>query len=615
MKKQIDISIKAQLLRSAFYVILLLGVCVIPFALGQRSIGGPNALKLAPRTHAWFGHSSLAPATSVPNGTCIVVNGDFETGDFTGWTQSGDTSFTSVSTTMPHSGSFSAQLGPLSEGFLDQNITTVPGQVYTVDFWLAQGAFGGAGPNDFSASFAGVNIISLVNSGVFPYTHYTMDIAATGTSSDLQFAFSNSPDYWFLDDVCVTPSVGGTPTPTPTTTPTATPTATPTGSPTCPPVITESTSQEIVSLNSVACNNGIETTENHYYRAFNMNTFTGGAAYNITAAEFGIEQATSGTGTGQPLTVNLYANHGAAFPGGDWQSNLIATSGTLNIPDQSLTRFTQPMSVTVAAGTLELVMEVVTPDDTGTGNAFFVGSNPDPETGLSYLEAVACGVTVPTPTGDIGFPDMHIVFNVDGNCGGATPTPTATATVTPPPSPTPTATATITPTVTPTPTPTPSATATVTPTVTPTPTPVGCVFSQGYWKNHPEAWPVTELLLGNTTYTQEQLLAILHEPVRGNGILILAHQEIAAKLNIANGADGSCIQQTLADADALIGDLVIPPIGDGYLRPRDASPIAGILGDFNEGGMCAPSCDNSSPSPSPRATPRSRPPAHPRPGR
>ena len=194
-------------------------------------------------------------------------------------------------------------------------------------------------------------------------------------------------------------------------------------------------------------------------------------------------------------------------------------------------------------------------------------------------------------------------------CGSPTPTPTATPTSTP--TATPTATPTPTPTATPTVTPTPTAT----PTATPTPTPSGCVFSQGYWKNHPEAWPVTSLQLGNVTYTQDQLLSILHQPVRGNGILILAHQEIAAKLNIANGADGSCIQQTLADADALIGDLVIPPIGDGYLLPRDASPLADILDQYNEGMLCAPSCDNSSPSPSPRATPRQHPPVHPRPGR
>jgi hypothetical protein len=211
----------------------------------------------------------------------------------------------------------------------------------------------------------------------------------------------------------------------------------------------------------VACNNGVGTTENHYWRAFNMQTFTGGAPYNISAVEFGIELAQSGTGTGQPLTVNLYANHGSPFPGGDWQSNLIGTSGEVNIPDQSLTIFVQPLSATVAAGTLELVMEVTTPDGTGVGNLFFIGSNPDGQSADSYLSAADCGVNDPTPTQDIGFPNMMIVFNVDGNCGGATPTPTPTPTATataPPVSPTPTATATatVTPPASATPTPSPT---------------------------------------------------------------------------------------------------------------------------------------------------------------
>src|SRR5262249_29278662 len=110
--------------------------------------------------------------------------------------------------------------------------------------------------------------------------------------------------------------------------PTPTPTATPT--PGCPSQITQSADQSIVSGNSVACNNGIGTTENHYWRAFPMNFVT--LPYNVTAVEFGIELAQSGGGTGQPLTVNLYANHGSPFPGGDWQANLIATSGSVNIP-------------------------------------------------------------------------------------------------------------------------------------------------------------------------------------------------------------------------------------------------------------------------------------------
>jgi hypothetical protein len=149
--------------------------------------------------------------------------------------------------------------------------------------------------------------------------------------------------------------------------------------------------------------------------------------------------------------------------------------------------------------------------------------------------------------------------------------------------------------------------------VTPTPsaTPGGCVFGFGYWKNHPEAWPVTELQLGNVTYTQEELLAIMHEPVRGNGLISLAHHLITAKLNVANGADPSCIQQTIADADALIGDLVVPPVGDGYLAPRDVNALKDTLEDYNEGHLCAPSCDNEgSPTPAPTTTP-ARTPRHP----
>lgn len=225
----------------------------------------------------------------------------------------------------------------------------------------------------------------------------------------------------------------------------------------CPATITQSTSQAIVAANSVACSSdmGVTTTENHYWRAFDMNTFTGGQEYDVTSVSFGIEQATSGTGTGQPLTVNLYANHGSPFPGGDWQSNLIATSGSINIPDQSAMIFTEPLTATVPAGTLELVMEVTTPDGTSVGNAFFIGSNTAPETGTSYLSATACGLADPTPVSDIGFPNMHIVFNVNGSCPSGSPTPTPTATTTPTVTPTPTGTPPPRTTPTPRPRPTP----------------------------------------------------------------------------------------------------------------------------------------------------------------
>jgi hypothetical protein len=122
---------------------------------------------------------------------------------------------------------------------------------------------------------------------------------------------------------------------------------------------------------------------------------------------------------------------------------------------------------------------------------------------------------------------------------------------------------------------------------------------------------VSQLQLGNVTYNQQQLLSILEQPIRGNGLVQLAREEIAAKLNIASGADAGCVQPTLAAADALIGNLVIPPVGGGFLRP---SSYERILEQYNEGSLCAPACElppqptpSSFPSPRPRRTPSPRP--------
>jgi hypothetical protein len=196
----------------------------------------------------------------------------------------------------------------------------------------------------------------------------------------------------------------------------------------------------------------------------------------------------------------------------------------------------------------------------------------------------------------------------------ATPTATATATHTPTATPTATQTPTATPTATNTPTVTPTATVTTTPTVTPTATPtptgVGCVLGQGYWKTHPDQWPVTQLQLGNVIYNQQQLLSILNTDVRTNGLVSVAHQEIAAKLNIASGADGSCVAQTLANLDALIGDLVIPPVGTGFLTPEMTSSFVNTLTQYNEGFLCVRSCTPvPRPTPAPHLTPVPPPPS------
>ena len=116
----------------------------------------------------------------------------------------------------------------------------------------------------------------------------------------------------------------------------------------------------------------------------------------------------------------------------------------------------------------------------------------------------------------------------------------------------------------------------------------------GYWKTHgpipkgnnDNEWPVTSLELGNITYTDLQLLAILTTaPSKNNGLISLAHQLIAAKLNVENGADPTDITSTITAADALIGALAIPPVGSGSLDPSVTSALNDTLANYNEGGI------------------------------
>jgi hypothetical protein len=128
-----------------------------------------------------------------------------------------------------------------------------------------------------------------------------------------------------------------------------------------------------------------------------------------------------------------------------------------------------------------------------------------------------------------------------------------------------------------------------------------CTFTQGYWKTHGPAgcnpsgglnvWPVTSLTLGTVTYTASQLCSIFNTPAAGNGLIALAHQLIAAKLNVAAGADATAVASYIAAADSLIGGLVIPPVGSGSLAPSATSTLTGNLAGYNEGAIGPGHCD------------------------
>jgi hypothetical protein len=109
-----------------------------------------------------------------------------------------------------------------------------------------------------------------------------------------------------------------------------------------------------------------------------------------------------------------------------------------------------------------------------------------------------------------------------------------------------------------------------------------CHFTPGYWKNHPEAWPLTTLTLGGETYDQAELLEILDHPVHGDASVILAHHLIAALLNVAAGADDG-IQPEIDEANDLLADSPL------YSRPcceprRQILAVKDELCAYNEMG-------------------------------
>jgi hypothetical protein len=118
--------------------------------------------------------------------------------------------------------------------------------------------------------------------------------------------------------------------------------------------------------------------------------------------------------------------------------------------------------------------------------------------------------------------------------------------------------------------------------------PQDCTYTVGYWKNHPEAWPsgCFPMTLGSNSYTAAEVMQILNEPVAGNGAISLAHQLIAAKLNICMGADPTAVSACVTAADLLLsscGADKIPPLGTCNLAPGSTSASTQCMDDYNQG--------------------------------
>ncbi len=116
----------------------------------------------------------------------------------------------------------------------------------------------------------------------------------------------------------------------------------------------------------------------------------------------------------------------------------------------------------------------------------------------------------------------------------------------------------------------------------------------GYWKNHPEAWPVTTLEIGGVTYTRDQAIARMEAATSSkNRVETMFTHLVAGLLNAYSGNDASAVWSTLLAADAWMAEYGATNVKGSSSAWKEGEPLASKLDDYNNGLLPgAPSRDS-----------------------
>lgn len=116
----------------------------------------------------------------------------------------------------------------------------------------------------------------------------------------------------------------------------------------------------------------------------------------------------------------------------------------------------------------------------------------------------------------------------------------------------------------------------------------GCSpHTPGYWRNHPDAWPVNSITIGGVTYPKAEAIEIIFHPTKGDKTYNMFEHLVATKLNVLMGCESSCITTVIATADIWMS---AHHVGSGVKGDSNAwaecEPLFSQLTDYNEGHLC-----------------------------
>ncbi len=160
------------------------------------------------------------------------------------------------------------------------------------------------------------------------------------------------------------------------------------------------------------CTNSDGTTpDTSWYRVFSLADEGVNGDFEIESVQFGVCFA-----VGAP-EVTIKIGTLTAAPGAMLDPTDITPLGSANAtiqPTQIPKLINVPITGTVPAGG-QLVVEVRSPDLTGTGEQFTIGVTAADEDRAAYLRAALCGTPNATQTTTAGVPDAHVVLTVTGS--------------------------------------------------------------------------------------------------------------------------------------------------------------------------------------------------------